>query len=366
MAKKMINYDEVKSGQKLREIFFDFIKDLISFPLNIPGTIHYKCLQGRKKAMKLLKDMLAKRRDKALPEKVHGDFMDLIMKELKKEEMILTEGFALDLMFVLLFANIETTSSALTLAFKILADYPLVVEEQAVPPQLYDSFIATIDKGSMKSMQNRSMPADPYPTPEALLMGDAFNMRHPLTDRGMTVALYDIAVGAQTETELKEKKLRVEDVLNATKAAVAEGIVVGGGCTLLRLAAKVDAIKLTLDNVEQKVGADIVKRALSYPLKLIAKNAGDNGSVVTEKVLSSDNFKYGYNAATGKYEDLMVVGIIDPTKVCWVFQKIGSHDDKGLQRYLYNVHYKCVGILRYERVFGHGFVSTVLSLIQVE
>ncbi|KAI6685644.1 hypothetical protein NL676_031557 [Syzygium grande] len=124
-----------------------------------------------------------------------------------------------------------------------------------------------------------------------------------------------IQVGAQTETELKEKKLRVEDALNATKAAVDEGIVVGGGCTLLRLASKVDAIKDTLDNDEEKVGADIVKRALSYPLKLIAKNAGVNGSVVSEKILSSDNPKYGYNAATGKYEDLMAAGIIDPTKV---------------------------------------------------
>ncbi|KAK1356204.1 RuBisCO large subunit-binding protein subunit beta, chloroplastic [Heracleum sosnowskyi] len=124
-----------------------------------------------------------------------------------------------------------------------------------------------------------------------------------------------IQVGAQTETELKEKKLRVEDALNATKAAVEEGIVVGGGCTLLRLAAKVDAIKDSLENDEEKVGADIVKRALSYPLKLIAKNAGVNGSVVSEKVLASDDQKYGYNAATGNYEDLMAAGIIDPTKV---------------------------------------------------
>ncbi|XP_057539314.1 ruBisCO large subunit-binding protein subunit beta, chloroplastic [Amaranthus tricolor] len=124
-----------------------------------------------------------------------------------------------------------------------------------------------------------------------------------------------IQVGAQTETELKEKKLRVEDALNATKAAVEEGIVVGGGCTLLRLSSKVDTIKDQLENVEEKVGADIVKRALSYPLKLIAKNAGVNGSVVSEKVLSSDDLRYGYNAATGQYEDLMAAGIIDPTKV---------------------------------------------------
>jgi chaperonin GroEL len=124
-----------------------------------------------------------------------------------------------------------------------------------------------------------------------------------------------IQVGAQTETELKEKKLRVEDALNATKAAVEEGIVVGGGCTLLRLAGKVDAIKATLENDEPKVGSDIVKRALSYPLKLIAKNAGVNGSVVVEKVLANDNPSFGYNAATGVYEDLMAAGIIDPAKV---------------------------------------------------
>ncbi|KAJ7553559.1 hypothetical protein O6H91_06G103300 [Diphasiastrum complanatum] len=125
-----------------------------------------------------------------------------------------------------------------------------------------------------------------------------------------------IQVGAQTETELKEKKLRVEDALNATKAAVEEGIVVGGGSTLLRLSSKVDAIKATLENDEQKVGADIVKRALSYPLKLIAKNAGVNGSVVVEKVLASEDPNFGYNAATGVYEDLLAAGIIDPVVRC--------------------------------------------------
>lgn len=91
-------------------------------------------------------------------------------------------------------------------------------------------------------------------------------------------------VGAHTETELKEKKLRVEDALNATKAAVEEGIVVGGGSTLIKLSAKVDQIKGNLDNDEQKLGAEIVKKALLYPMKLIASNAGSNGSVVIEKV----------------------------------------------------------------------------------
>ncbi|KAG2320846.1 hypothetical protein Bca52824_014059 [Brassica carinata] len=124
-----------------------------------------------------------------------------------------------------------------------------------------------------------------------------------------------IQVGAQTQVELKDKQLKVEDALNATKSAIEEGIVVGGGCALLRLAAKVDCIKDTLDNTEQKIGAEIFKKALSYPIRLIAKNAGTNGNIVIEKVLSNENMMYGYNAAKNQYEDLMLAGIIDPTKV---------------------------------------------------
>ncbi|WRX13443.1 Chaperonin Cpn60/GroEL/TCP-1 family - like 6 [Theobroma cacao] len=124
-----------------------------------------------------------------------------------------------------------------------------------------------------------------------------------------------LQVGAQTQVELKDKQLRIEDALNATKAAIEEGVVVGGGCILLRLSAKVDGIKSLLDNQEQKIGAEIFKRALSYPTKLIAKNAGVNGSVVVGKVLSNDDIRYGYNAASNSYEDLMKAGIMDPTKV---------------------------------------------------
>lgn len=127
-----------------------------------------------------------------------------------------------------------------------------------------------------------------------------------------------VQVGAQTETELKEKKLRVEDALNATKAAVEEGIVIGGGCTLLKLAACVDDIKERLcEGDEQRMGADIVKKALPYALQLIAFNAGVNGSVVINKILENkENVpNFGWNAATGSYEDIMSTGIIDPTKV---------------------------------------------------
>ncbi|KAF5202546.1 60 kDa chaperonin [Thalictrum thalictroides] len=124
-----------------------------------------------------------------------------------------------------------------------------------------------------------------------------------------------LQVGAQTEVELKDKQLRIEDALNATKAAIEEGVVVGGGCSLLRLSLKVDSIKEGLDNEEQKIGADIFKRALSYPSRLIAKNAGVNGSVVIQKVLNNDDVRYGYNAAKDCYEDLMAAGIMDPSKV---------------------------------------------------
>ncbi|PIA57574.1 hypothetical protein AQUCO_00600353v1 [Aquilegia coerulea] len=129
-----------------------------------------------------------------------------------------------------------------------------------------------------------------------------------------------LQVGAQTEVELKDKQLRIEDALNATKAAIEEGVVVGGGCSLLRLSLKVDNIKEGLDNEEQKLGADIFKRALSYPSRLIAKNAGVNGSIVIEKVLTNDDVKYGYNAAKDCYEDLMAAGIMDPTKVTSLHQ----------------------------------------------
>ena len=123
-----------------------------------------------------------------------------------------------------------------------------------------------------------------------------------------------IKVGAATETELKDRKLRIEDALNATKAAVEEGIVPGGGTTLIHLSKKVEEIKASLKNDEEKIGADIVGRALEAPLRQIADNAGAEGSVIVSKVRDTD-FNIGYNAATGEFEDLIAAGIIDPAKV---------------------------------------------------
>ncbi|KAL2542999.1 Cytochrome [Abeliophyllum distichum] len=126
-AEKLISYDAEKSSDNLRGNFEAFIKGLISFPLDIPGTAYHKCLQGRKKAMTMLKSMLQERRER--PRKIRTDFFDYVLEELQRQDTILTESIALDLMFVLLFASHETTSLALTLAIKFLSDHPLVLKE---------------------------------------------------------------------------------------------------------------------------------------------------------------------------------------------------------------------------------------------
>ncbi len=123
-----------------------------------------------------------------------------------------------------------------------------------------------------------------------------------------------IQVGAATETELKEKKARVEDALHATRAAVEEGIVPGGGVALLRSVPAVDALIKTLAG-DEKTGAQIVRRSLEEPLRQIVANAGEEGAVVVGKVLASKEPNFGYNAETGVYEDLVKAGVIDPTKV---------------------------------------------------
>ncbi len=120
-----------------------------------------------------------------------------------------------------------------------------------------------------------------------------------------------INVGAATETEMKEKKARVEDALNATKAAVEEGVIVGGGVAFVRCMSGLGKLKLAGD---QQFGVNIVKRALEEPLRQIAENAGCDGSVVVQKV-KAEKGNFGFNADTEKFEDLMNAGVIDPTKV---------------------------------------------------
>jgi chaperonin GroEL len=122
-----------------------------------------------------------------------------------------------------------------------------------------------------------------------------------------------INVGAATETEMKEKKARVEDALHATRAAVEEGIVPGGGVALLWCNKVLDKLKGTDD--DEKIGVDIVRRSLEEPIRMIAQNAGAEGAIVVGKVKESAKLNYGYNAQSDEYEDLVLAGVIDPTKV---------------------------------------------------
>ena len=123
-----------------------------------------------------------------------------------------------------------------------------------------------------------------------------------------------VKVGAATETEMKDKKLRLEDAINATKAAVEEGIVPGGGTTLAHLAPALSEWSSSHLEGEELIGANIVEAALTSPLMRIAENAGANGAVVAENVKSKP-LNDGYNAATGEYVDMLSAGIVDPAKV---------------------------------------------------
>ncbi|HJU88446.1 MAG TPA: chaperonin GroEL [Gemmatimonadaceae bacterium] len=122
-----------------------------------------------------------------------------------------------------------------------------------------------------------------------------------------------INVGAATESEMKEKKARVEDALHATRAAVEEGIVPGGGVALVRSQRALKALKF--EDSDEQTGSEIVRRAVEEPMRMIIQNAGGEGSIVVEKIRSAKDDKYGYNALTDNYEDLVAAGVIDPTKV---------------------------------------------------
>src|ERR1019366_2616895 len=121
-----------------------------------------------------------------------------------------------------------------------------------------------------------------------------------------------IKVGAATETEMKEKKARVEDALHATRAAVEEGIVPGGGVALLRAAMALKTMKLPGD---EQIGVDIIRRACEEPIRQIVQNSGEEGAVIIGKIRENTNAHYGYNAQTDQFEDLVESGVIDPAKV---------------------------------------------------
>ena len=122
-----------------------------------------------------------------------------------------------------------------------------------------------------------------------------------------------IRVGGATEVEVKEKKDRVDDALNATRAAVEEGVLPGGGVALLRSIKALENLKV--ENPDQKTGIDIVRKAIQTPARQIVDNSGGDGAVVVGKLIENTSYAYGFNAQTGEYGDLVKLGIIDPTKV---------------------------------------------------
>ena len=140
-----------------------------------------------------------------------------------------------------------------------------------------------------------------------------------------------IRVGGSTEVEVKERKDRVDDGLHATRAAVEEGIVPGGGVALAR--ASLILSKLKADNDDQRVGIEIVRKAVQTPLRQIAENAGEDGAVISGKVLDKDEYNWGFDAQTGEFKDMVKAGIIDPTKVvrygaaeCGIGRLADDHD----------------------------------------
>jgi chaperonin GroEL len=124
-----------------------------------------------------------------------------------------------------------------------------------------------------------------------------------------------IKVGAATETEMKEKKARVEDAMHATRAAVEEGIVPGGGVALVRASKVLDDFTVETDDPDEQIGVNIIRRALEEPLRQIAQNAGREGAVIVGKIKENESENYGFNAASEKFEDLVAAGVIDPAKV---------------------------------------------------
>ncbi len=213
-------------------------------------------------------------------------------KEMLKDLSILTAGEVISEELGVKLENVTLTSLGRAKRVKVDKDNTTIIDGAGKPDQ-----IKAREKEIKAQIENTTSDYDKEKLQERLakLAG------------GVAV----IKVGAATETEMKEKKARVEDALNATRAAVEEGIVPGGGVALIRASSALDSLKL---DVEQMAGVNIIRRATQEPLRQIAQNGGLEGAIVVNKVREGTG-SFGFNAATEEYGDLMVMGVIDPTKV---------------------------------------------------
>ena len=217
-------------------------------------------------------------------------------KEMLEDIAILTGGQVVSAELGMQLDNFDTTNFGTARQVKITKDNTIIIDG-AGDPSAIKARVAAINR----QMTDTTSDYDK----------DKYNERIAKLAGGVAV----LKVGAETETEMKEKKLRIEDALNATRAAVEEGIVAGGGTAYVM--ASLAAAKL-LDELEgdERTGAALVVKALQAPIRQIAENAGVEGAIVLERVRSSGNINYGFNAATEEYVDMIEAGIVDPTKVC--------------------------------------------------
>ncbi len=217
-------------------------------------------------------------------------------KEMLEDIAILTGGQVVSSELGMQLDDFDVNNFGTARQVKVTKDNTIIIDGAGDPKKIKDRVDAIT-----RQMQDSTSDYD----------RDKYNERIAKLAGGVAV----IKVGAETETEMKEKKLRIEDALNATRAAVEEGIVAGGGTAYVRAA--LAAAKL-LDELEgdEKTGAAIVVKALQAPIRQIAENAGVEGAVVLEQVKKSGNINYGFNAATEEYVDMIEAGIVDPTKVC--------------------------------------------------
>ncbi|NCB73312.1 MAG: chaperonin GroEL [Clostridia bacterium] len=217
-------------------------------------------------------------------------------KEMLEDIAILTGGQVVSAELGMQLDNFDTSNFGTARQVKVTKDNTIIIDGAGDPKAIKDR-VDVINRQIADSTSDYDK--------------DKYNERIAKLAGGVAV----IKVGAETETEMKEKKLRIEDALNATRAAVEEGIVAGGGTAYVRAA--MAAAKL-LDELEgdEKTGAALVVKALQAPIRQIAENAGVEGAVVLEQVRKSGNLNYGFNAASEEYVDMIEAGIVDPTKVC--------------------------------------------------
>jgi chaperonin GroEL (HSP60 family) len=272
------------------------------------------------------------RRGNQVRQEIYGDFSPPPKPDIARLKEFLLADVAIEKRNSFSFGALEEGSASRTKLLRSILDIPLSspftlpnnfwanglragfdMTELLDIAKLADELRESIVQTALNAMKKRNKePSSPsYARRSRLSDYDCDKLKERLTKLTGGVAV--IRVGGATEVEVKERKSRIEDALNATRAAVEEGVLPGGGVALLRATHVLASLKP--ENEDQKAGINIVRRAIQAPARVIAGNADDNGAVVAGKILEKKDYNWGYNAQTGEYVDLVAAGIIDPFKV---------------------------------------------------